>query len=112
MFDGCIYKGALYESIVGEALVKEGYQLYYFKREDSTLEEDFFVRTANHLIPVETKAKNSKSKSLAQLIKSDKYSDISYGIKFSARNIGLENNIYTFPYYCTFLLKRYLKEAF
>lgn len=106
-----VYKGALYESIVGEALVKEGYQLYYFKREDSTLEEDFFVRTADHLIPVEVKAKNSKSKSLAQLIKSDKYSDISYGIKFCAGNIGLENNIYTFPYYCTFLLKRYLKEV-
>lgn len=83
----------------------------YFKREDSTLEEDFFVRTADHLIPVEVKAKNSKSKSLAQLIKSDKYSDISYGIKFCAGNIGLENNIYTFPYYCTFLLKRYLKEV-
>ena len=55
-------------------------------------------------------AKNSKAKSLTQLIKSDKYSDISYGIKFCAGNIGLENNIYTFPYYCTFLLKRYLKD--
>lgn len=32
-----VYKGALYESIVGEALVKAGYGLYYFKREDSTL---------------------------------------------------------------------------
>ena len=105
-----VYKGALYESIVGEALVKAGYQLYYYKREDSTLEEDFFVRTANNLIPVEVKAKNSKAKSLAQLIKSDKYSDISYGIKFCAGNIGFENNIYTFPYYCTFLLKRYLKD--
>ncbi len=105
-----VYKGALYESIVGEALVKSGYQLYYFKREDSTLEQDFFVRTANHLIPIEVKAKNSKAKSLAQLIKSNKYSDISYGIKFCAGNIGFENNIYTFPYYCAFLLKRYLKD--
>ena len=105
-----VYKGALYESIVGEALVKAGYQLYYFKREDSTLEEDFFVRTANELIPIEVKAKNSKAKSLDQLIKSDKYSDISYGIKCCGGNVGFENNIYTFPYYCTFLLKRYLKE--
>ena len=105
-----VYKGALYESIVGEALVKAGYQLYYFKREDSTLEEDFFVRTASNLIPVEVKAKNSKSKSLAQLIKSDKYPDISYGIKLCAGNIGFENSIYTFPYYCTFLLKRYLRK--
>lgn len=105
-----VYKGALYESIVGEALVKAGYRLYYYKREDSTLEEDFFLRTADNLIPVEVKAKNSKAKSLEQLIKSDKYADISYGIKLCAGNIGFKNNIYTFPYYCTFLLKRYLKD--
>ena len=106
-----VYKGALYESIVGEALVKSGYGLYYYKREDSTLEEDFFVRTADSLIPIEVKAKNSKSKSLSQLIKSDKYPDISYGMKFCAGNIGYENNVYTFPYYCAFLLKRYLSDA-
>lgn len=106
-----VYKGALYESIVGEALVKSGYQLYYYKREDSTLEEDFFVRTADRLIPLEVKAKNSKAKSLSQLISSDKYPDISCGIKLCAGNIGCSNDIYTFPYYCTFLLKRYLKEA-
>ena len=105
-----VYKGALYESIVGEALVKAGYGLYYYKREDSTLEEDFFVRTANKLIPVEVKAKNSKAKSLLQLINNDKYSDISYGIKFCAGNIGLDNSIYTFPYYCAFLLKKYLSK--
>lgn len=105
-----VYKGAIYESIVGEALVKSGYGLYYYKRDDSTLEEDFFVRTANDLIPLEVKAKNSKAKSLLTLIKSDKYSDINYGIKLCGGNIGFENNIYTFPYYCTFLLKRFLRE--
>lgn len=105
-----VYKGAIYESIVGEALVKSGYGLYYYKRDDSTLEEDFFVRTANDLIPLEVKAKNSKAKSLLNLIKSDKYSDISYGIKLCGGNIGFEKNIYTFPYYCTFLLKKFLRE--
>lgn len=105
-----VYKGAIYESIVGEALVKSGYGLYYYKRDDFTLEEDFFVRTANDLVPLEVKAKNSKAKSLLNLVKSDKYSDISYGIKLCGGNIGFENNIYTFPYYCTFLLKRFLKE--
>lgn len=105
-----VYKGALYESIVGEAFMKSGYQLYYYKREDSTLEEDFFVRTANDLIPVEVKAKNGKAKSLYQLIQSEKYPDISYGIKLCSGNIGLENNVYTFPYFCSFLVKRYLKE--
>lgn len=104
-----VYKGALFENAVGEALVKAGYALYYYKREDSTLEEDFFVRTTEDLIPVEVKSTNGRSKSLRTLIESDKYPDIKYGIKFAKANIGYENKIYTFPYFCSFLLKRYLK---
>ena len=105
-----VYKGALYENVVGEALAKSGYGLYYYKREDSTLEEDFFVRTARELIPVEVKATNGRAKSLRTLISSDKYSDIRYGIKFVNGNIGYDEQIYTFPYFCAFLLKRYLKS--
>lgn len=105
-----VYKGALYENIVGEALVKSGYDLYYYKRDDSTLEEDFFVRTADELIPVEVKSTNGRSKSLRTLIDSEKYSDIHNGIKFTGGNIGYSDNIFTFPYFCAFLLKRYLKE--
>lgn len=106
-----VYKGALYESIVGEALVKSGYSLYYYKREDATLEQDFFVRTSNRLVPIEVKATNSKAKSLRHLVNSEKYPDITFGIKLCAGNIGLENRIYTIPYFCTFLLKRFVKEA-
>ena len=105
-----VYKGALYENIVGDALVKAGYQLYYYKREDSTLEQDFFVRTMHSLVPVEVKANNNRAKSLATLIKSDKYSDIRYGIKLCNGNIGFNNSIYTFPYFCTFMMKKYLAE--
>lgn len=106
-----VYKGALYENVVGEALVKSGYGLYYYKREDSTLEEDFFVRTATDLIPVEVKATNGRAKSLRTLIESDKYEDIHYGIKLINGNIGFDGQIYTFPYFCAFLLKRYLRRA-
>lgn len=38
-----VYKGALYENMVGEALIKQGYKLFYYKKEDSTLEADFFM---------------------------------------------------------------------
>jgi hypothetical protein len=106
-----VYKGALYENVVGEALVKAGYQLYYYKRENSTLEQDFFVRTADSLIPVEVKAKNGTAKSLRTLINSEQYSDIHCGIKFTGGNVGYRDNIYTFPYFCAFLLKRYLTGA-
>ena len=105
-----VYKGALYESIVGEALVKSGYGLYYYKKDNGTLEQDFFVRTSKSLIPLEVKSTNNKSRSLSALVSNEKYSDVEYGIKLCAGNIGFNNGIYTFPYYCTFLLKRYLKE--
>ncbi len=106
-----VYKGALYENVVGEALVKAGYKLYYYKRDDSTLEQDFFVRTASALIPVEVKAKNGTAKSMRTLISSEKYADIHCGIKFTGGNIGYSDDIYTFPYFCAFLLKRYLTVA-
>lgn len=106
-----IYKGALYENIAAESLSKQGYNLFYYKREDSTLEEDFFVRTKKSLVPVEIKATNGTAKSLRTLISSDKYPDITTGIKFINGNIGFENGIHTFPYFCEFLLKRYLSKV-
>lgn len=105
-----VYKGALYENIVGEALVKSGYDLYYYKKDNSTLEEDFFVRTQEYLVPIEVKATNGRTKSLRNLIQSENFSDIRFGIKLVGGNIGYNDKIVTFPYFCTFLLKRYLKE--
>ncbi len=105
-----VYKGALYENFVAEAFVKQGLGLFYYKKENSTLEEDFFVRTQNDLIPVEVKSNNDQSKSLSTLIKNKNYSDISYGIKLGDFNVGHANDIYTFPYFCAFKIKEYLKQ--
>ena len=105
-----VYKGALYENFVAEAFVKQGLGLFYYKKENSTLEEDFFVRTQNDLIPVEVKSNSDQSKSLSSLIKNKNYSDISYGIKLGDFNVGYANNIYTFPYFCAFKMKEYLKK--
>ena len=107
-----VYKGALYENFVAEAFVKQGLGLFYYKKDNSSLEEDFFVRTQNDLIPVEVKSGNNQSKSLAELIENRTYSDISYGIKLGNFNVGHANDIYTFPYFCAFKLKEYLKEIF
>lgn len=104
------YKGAIYENIVGDMLVKEGYKLYFYKNEKSTIEMDFFVRDKDSLIPVEVKANDNATASLNNLIESDKYKDIKYGIKLCNKNIGFNGKFYTFPYFLTFLLKRYLRE--
>lgn len=104
------YKGAIYENIVADMLVKQGYKLYFYKNEKSTIEMDFFVRDTNSLIPVEVKANDNATISLNNLINSPKYKDIKYGIKFGYKNVGFNNKFYTFPYFLTFLLKRFLKE--
>ena len=106
-----VYRGALYENFVAEAFVKQGLGLFYYKKENSTLEEDFFVRTQNDLIPVEVNSNRNRSKSLSSLIKNKNYSDISYGIKLGDFNVGYANDIYTFPYFCAFKMKEYLKST-
>ena len=104
------YKGAIYENIVADMLVKQGYKLYYYKNDKGTLEMDFFVRDFNNLIPVEVKANDGATLSLSKLIENEKYNDINYGIKLCNKNIGFNGKFYTFPYFLTFLLKRFLKE--
>ena len=104
------YKGALYENIVSDMLVKEGYDLYFYKNDSKKIEMDFMVRDKDSLIPVEVKANNNATISLNNLIESNLYKDIKYGIKLCNKNIGFNGKFYTFPYFLTFLLKKYLKE--
>ena len=104
------YKGAIYENIVADMLYKQGYSLYFFRNEKSTIEMDFFVRDADSLIPVEVKANDNSTPSLNKLIDKQEYADIKYGIKLGRKNIGWNGKFYTFPYFLTFMLKKWLKE--
>lgn len=104
------YKGAIYENIIGETLVKQGYSLFFYRNDKSTVEIDFFVRDTNSLIPIEVKANDNPTKSLNTLICDASYKDIKYGIKFGNKNIGFDGKFYTFPYFLAFFLKRFLKE--
>lgn len=104
------YKGAIYENIVGDMLVKQGYRLFYYHSDRPALEMDFFVRSADSLIPVEVKANDGATASLNRLLNDDKYNDVKYGIKLGYRNIGFNGKFYTFPYFLTFLLKRFVAE--
>jgi len=106
-----VYKGALYENAIGESLVKQGYPSYFYKSEKATLEMDFFIRDAKSLIPVEVKASDGATISLKNLISSEKYNDIKHGIKLCSKNLGFNGEFYTIPYFCAFLLKRYLNDT-
>ena len=105
------YKGAIYENVVGEMLIKSGYEgLYFYKHDNPSLEMNFFVRDANSLIPVEVKATDGATASLNNLIDWDSYPDIKYGIKLGYKNIGWNGKFYTFPYFLAFLIKRFLAD--
>ena len=88
-----IYSGALFENLVAESL--------------STIELDFLIRVKNEIMPIEVKAKRGKAVSLNKIIENR---ILNYGIKLSMNNIGFEKNIFTFPYFLTFLLKRFFDE--
>jgi len=104
------YKGAIYENVIADMLVKQGYDLYFYKNEKGTIEMDFFIRDKDSLIPLEVKANDDSTISLNNLIDSNNYKDIKYGIKLCNKNIGFNGKFYTFPYFMAFLFKRYLKN--
>lgn len=104
------YKGAIYENVVADMLVKAGYDLFFYKNERGTIEMDFFIRDTKTLIPLEVKAIDGATKSLNSLISNNKKSDIKYGIKLGYKNIGFNDKFYTFPYFLVFLLRRFLRD--
>ena len=106
-----IFKGGLYENIVAEALMKAGCELYYWRRSESGLEMDFFLRSGESIIPVEVKGGNDCAKSLRELVNSPRYPGITWGIKLADANIGFHNNILTMPWFCAFLLPRFLENG-
>ncbi len=105
-----VYKGALYENFCAEALRKQGYELHYYRSEDSRTELDFLLRIKDNIVPIEVKAGKSKARSLSAVINDDSIPFIQYGIKYSMNNIGAENHIITLPYFTLFLLKQVISE--
>lgn len=64
-----VYNGAIYESAIASELNKQGYDLYFYRSNDATIELDFLIRYKDEIIPIEVKAKNGRTKSLNQVIK-------------------------------------------
>ncbi len=97
------------ESIIASSLNKEGYETYFYRSKDSTIELDFIIRYRNEILPLEVKTKKGRAISLNQVLrKNNEY--IKHGIKFANANIGYANNILTLPHFLSFLLKRFLEE--
>lgn len=109
-----VYKGALYENFAAEALMKQGYDLFFFRSEDSRTELDFLIRIKDNIVPIEIKANKRSARSLNTVIDDKKIDEIKYGIKFSNNNIGVSNKVLTLPIFTLFMLKKvvtYMKDT-
>ena len=89
-------KGGIYESLVADILAKRGEELYYYKKEDSTLEIEFILERDCKLVPVEVKARKGSTRSLNELLKMD---NIERGYKLTAQNTGVVEKKITLPLY-------------
>lgn len=89
-------KGGIYESLVADILAKRGEELYYYKKEDSTLEIEFILERDCKLMPVEVKARKGSTRSLNELLKMD---NIERGYKLTAQNTGVVEKKITLPLY-------------
>lgn len=89
-------KGGIYESLVADILAKRGEELYYYKKEDSTLEIEFILERNCRLVPVEVKARKGSTRSLNELLKMD---NIERGYKLTAQNTGVVEKKITLPLY-------------
>ena len=98
-----IYKGAIYENIIADALSKNNKKLYYYSK--NTLEIDFIIKHNNVISLVEVKARNGNAKSAKTIINNkEKYPEVNKIIKLGIFNIKQNNQILNIPLYLAYLL--------
>ena len=89
-------KGGLYENAIMCQLVRNGHRPAYYMPRANVAEVDFFIETADGVVPVEVKAKRGGSTSFDEQLKRD---DVKYGYKFTAGNVGRAGKKITLPHY-------------
>lgn len=97
-----IYKGAIYENIVADALIKNNIPLYYFHK-DSGLEIDFVVNFKQEPVIIEAKAVNGNTKS-AKTILNNKNNKVNKCYKLGDFNISDNGSIKNIPHFCAYLI--------
>ena len=88
-------RGAVYENIISELLLKKGYSLHYYKPDDDH-EIEFLIEKDGGVLPIEVKAGNASSVSLNHFIEDFKPS-IAY--KLIRGNVGLQGCKKSIPHY-------------
>ena len=94
-------KTAVFENVIGEFLVKKGYSLHYYKKDNSLMRIEFLIEKDNNVIPIEVKAQDNSSISLNNYIKIFN-PPIAY--KLTSGNVGLVDKKKTIPHYMIMFL--------
>lgn len=90
-------KGGLYEALAADMLTKNGHSnIYFYKDVKSTAELEFILPSENGLLPIEIKAGKKRANSLYNILDN---TDIPFGYKLSAQNVGQSGKKITLPMY-------------
>lgn len=99
--EGNTFLGAVIENYVAAQLRANGYELYYWSSEYSA-ELDFVIIKDQRTYGIEVKkGEHVRSRSLSQFVA--KYHPYR-AVRFSAKNFGNENNIWSIPLYAVFCM--------
>lgn len=88
-------KGAVFENIISELLIKKGYTLHFYRPDDDH-ELEFLIEKDGDVLPIEVKAGNTASASLNNFIK-DYNPHIAY--KLIKGNVGMIDKKLSIPHY-------------
>ena len=89
-------KGGIYENVISEMLIKRGYDLHYYRTQNSSMELEFLIEKNGEVVPVEVKAGNSSTASLNNYTASF-HPSVCY--KLIDGNIGEADGKITLPHY-------------
>ena len=94
-------KGGIYENLMADILHKKKIPLYFYKKEDSSVEIEFVLTSGINPLPMEVKAKNGRTQSLNTVLT---WSGINCGYKFGNYNVGVDEKKITMPLYMAMFL--------
>lgn len=94
-------KGGIYENLMAEVLHKKHLPLYYYRKDDASVEIEFVLTRQIHPLPVEVKAKNGRTQSLNTVLT---WEGIEEGYKFGVCNVGIDGKKVTMPLYMAMFL--------
>ena len=87
-------KGGIYENLMADFLLKKGLPLYYYCKENNSVEIEFFLEHNAKPVPVEVKSKRGTTTSLNTVLEKN---NIEIGFKFGSGNVGKEGKKITLP---------------